>query len=333
MPKFRPVPIGLLVLSAGITLNACTDRGGSSGPTAPSARARLSSEESVAQPAVNTYTTIDVPGGSPFQGALDINGKGVIVGRYLSGGNTYGYVRSETGQFTTIQYPSAVFTVAAGLNDRGDIVGHYSLPSPPKVPPVRHGYLLRNGVFTSFDPPDSKRTNVLGINDRGDITGRFLGSDGKTHGFLLSEGVFTTIDYPGSIETNLWKINPRGQIVGGFRTPDGKSHVFVFRDGNFTAIDLPGVADITEDNGSINSRGDIVGVYCDITPCVLAPTGNHGFLLSDGDLTTIDIPGSPATVAFGINKHRDIVGGYYDANGLTTHGFLIEGRERADDHE
>jgi uncharacterized membrane protein len=330
MPKFHPVPIGLLVFAAGITLNACSDRGGSSGPTAPTARASLSTEESVGQAAANTYTTIDVPGGSPFQGGLDINGEGVIVGRYLSAGKTYGYLRSETGQFTTIQYPDAVFTVAAGLNDRGDIVGHYSLASAPTV---RHGYLLRNGAFTSFDPPDSKRTNVLGINNRGDITGRFLGTDGKTHGFLLSDGVFTTIDYPGSIETNLWKINRRGQIVGAFRTPDGLSHLFVYRDGDFTAIDLPGIVDITEDNGSINSRGDIVGVYCDKAPCALAPTGNHGFLLRDGELTTIDVPGSPATVAFGINKHRDIVGGYYDANGQITHGFLLNGGERVDDHE
>ncbi len=329
MPKFPPVPIGPLMFAAGITLSACSDRGGSAGPTAPSAGVRLSTEESVVDVGAKTYTTIDVPGGSAFEGALDINGEGVIVGRYLSGGKTFGYLRSETGQFTTIKYPGAVFTVAAGINDRGDIVGHYSLPFAPTV---RHGYLLRNDVFTSFDPPGSKRTNVLGINDRGDIVGRLLGLDGKTHGFLFSEGEFTTIDYPGSIETNLWKINGRGQIVGAFRTPDGKSHLFVLRHGDFAAIDLPGVVDITEDNGSINSRGDIVGTYCDVAPCVLAPTGNHGFLFSGGELTTIDFPGSPATVAFGINARRDIVGSYYDAKGLAL-GFLLSGGEQHDAHE
>ena len=329
MPKFTPVPIVLLAFAAAITLSACSDRGWSSGPTAPSARARVSMDESVTDLGAQTYTTIDIPGGSSFQTTLDINDEGVIVGRYLRGGKTYGYLRDETGQFTTIQYPSAVFTVASGINDRGDIVGHYSLPTSPTV---RHGYLLRNGVFTSFDPPGSIRTNTLGINDRRDIVGRFVGPDGKTHGFLLRDGEFTTIDYPGATETDLWKINRRGQIVGAFRTGDGKSHLFVFRKGAFTAIDLPGVVDISPDKGNINSRGDVVGVYCAIAPCVLAPTGNHGFLLSEGNFTTLDVPGSAATIAFGINARRDIAGGYTDANG-GTHGFLLSGGERDDDHE
>lgn len=42
-----------------------------------------------------------------------------------------------------------------------------------------------------------------------------------------------------------------------------------------------------------------------------------------------DVPDSHATVAFGINAHRDIVGGYYDALGQT-HGFLLS-REKRDE--
>jgi hypothetical protein len=67
------------------------------------------------------------------------------------------------------QRPGAGFTVSGALNNRGDIVGWYTLPAAPAV---RHGFLLRDGEFTTFDPPGSIFTNVLGINDRGDIVGR-----------------------------------------------------------------------------------------------------------------------------------------------------------------
>ncbi|MDQ3998056.1 MAG: hypothetical protein M3303_13700, partial [Gemmatimonadota bacterium] len=202
---------------------------------------------------------------------------------------------------------------------------------------VRHGYLLRNGVFTSFDPPGSRFTNTLGINDRGDIVGRFCVREvcrppgsGDYRGFLLSEGKFTIIDYPGANETNLWGINRRGQILGSFGTLDGKSHLFVLWKDGFTAIDLPGVVDVNPDKGGINSRGDIVGVYCDVAPCRIGPKGTHGFLLSGDDLTTIDFPGALATITHGINARRDIVGAYWDAEGVL-HGFLLRGRRGDDD--
>ncbi len=324
----RSQSISLLAFAAGLALNACSEQGFPVSPAARLAAARSSTEEPIARAATATFTTIDIPGGSPFQTVLDINDEGVLVGRYLRGKNTYGYVRSTDGQFMTLEFPGAVFTVASGINNRGDIVGHYSLATAPTV---RHGYFRANtGAFTSFDPPGSLRTNVLGISNRGDIVGRYLTADGRTHGFLLSEGQFTTIDYPGSIETDLWKINRRGLIAGAFRTPDGGTHLFLLRHGAFTAIDLPDVVDISADKGNLNSRGNIVGVYCNVAPCVLAPTGNHAFLLSGDELTTVDFPGSTSSVAFGINARRDIVGGYYDALGQA-HGFLLSREEREEE--
>src|SRR5688500_18148598 len=63
--------------------------------------------------------------------------------------------------------------------------------------------------------------------------------------------------------------------------------------------------------GGINPAGDIVGVYTD------AVGRQHGFLLSRGQFTTIDVPGELAgvagtlpTVARGINPAGEIVGQY-----------------------
>jgi probable HAF family extracellular repeat protein len=85
----------------------------------------------------------------------------------------------------------------------------------------------------------------------------------------------------------------------------------------FTTIDVPnGTIGSTADG--INSHGDIVGVYA----------GNdfvqHGFLLSGGHFTTLDVPNAIATLPFGINDRGQIVGQYADAS-FNTHGFLLSG--------
>ena len=52
-------------------------------------------------------------------------------------------------------------------------------------------------------------------------------------------------------------------------------------------------------------------------------SGVHGFLLSKGTFTTIDVPGSPfGTYALGINPRGDIVG-YYGDSSNNYHGFLL----------
>ena len=83
----------------------------------------------------------------------------------------------------------------------------------------------------------------------------------------------------------------------------------------FKTIDvpLPGVIE-TSLNG-INRQGDIVGEYRD-------SLGHfHGFLLTHGTFTYIDVPGANLTEAIGINSRDDIVGDYVDSQGF--HGFLL----------
>jgi uncharacterized membrane protein len=278
-----------------------------------------------------TFTAIDVPGATSTA-ALDINAAGKIVGRYLSAGdgNIHGFLQNRHGEFTTIDFPNANFTMAAGINSRGDIVGAYRLSGEPAM--MRHGFLLSRGTFTTIDPPGSTFTNVLGINRHGDIVGRYCTVvpcvPEIRHGFLLSEGEFSRIDVPGAVGTNAWGINDRGKIVGGYEGTDGKSHVYLLREGQFTTIDFPGAVDTapTGDKGGINSRGDIVSYYCAFEPCSLDNDSEHGFLLSNGEFTTIDFPSGHATAGFGINARGDIVGPYNDASG-NGHGFLLNPEE------
>lgn len=307
--------------AAGVALAACADSGALAGPAA----ARTTTVERSIAPAA--LTIFDVPGASRTF-ALDINEAGVIVGRYTRAGQNHGFLRDAEGNLTTVDYPGSSFSVASSINDSGAVIGWYSLPASPAI---RHGFVLRDGVFTSFDPPGSTFTNPLGINNRGEVTGRFCTlavclapGAGSFHGFLFQNGVFTMIDVPGGNETNAFKPTENGAIVGGFGE-SGNELLFVKKNGQFTTMALPNGNPITQDDGGMNARGDIVGTYCEgAPPCLLGPSNNHGFLLSGNQLTTIDVAGAAATALTGINARGDIVGGYTDTNGHT-HGLLVGG--------
>jgi uncharacterized membrane protein len=313
------------VLVTGAFTTGCVD---SRAPTTPvQAAAGPGSARDVGNA---TFTSLQVPGAS-FTFALDINESGVIVGRYAAAGLTHGFVRDEAGAYTTINFPGSIFTVAAAINDSGAIAGWYSLPASPGV---RHGFTLQNGTFTTIDPPGSMFTNILGINERGDVVGRYCTvtpclppGNGSYHGFIYSDGAFTTIDVPGAHESDAFKIAASGTIVGGFTPIGGPEQLFVFSHDSFTTYALPNGKSITIDNGGANSHGDIVGGYCNAGfPCLLGPTGTHGFLLtSHGEFSSIDYPDAAATGAAGINARGDIVGEWVDASAVTR-GFLLSSK-------
>jgi uncharacterized membrane protein len=306
--------------AASTALAACADSGSVVGP----ATASRTAVERTVKP--SGPITIDLPGASRTL-ALDINQRGEIVGRYTSAGHNHGFLRDAHGNIKTIDYPGSSFSVASSINDRGDILGWYSMPSASAA---RHGFVLEHGAFTSFDPPGSTFTNPLGINNRGEITGRFCTLAnclapglGSYHGFLLRHGVFTILDVPGGNETNAFKPNELGAIVGGFGE-DGSELLFVRRHGRFAKIALPNGKPISQDDGGINGRGEIVGTYCNgAPPCLIGPTDNHGFLLVGRQLRTIDVEGATATALTAINAQGDIVGGYTDSSGVA-HALLLE---------
>src|SRR5690348_15883469 len=76
----------------------------------------------------------------------------------------------------------------------------------------------------------------------------------------------------------------------------------------YTTIAVPCSTD-TQANG-INTSGQIVGFYADL--------GEHGFLLSGGNYTTLD---PRANHAYGINDSGQIVG----SASFTLQGFLLSG--------
>lgn len=107
------------------------------------------------------------------------------------------------------------------------------------------------------------------------------------------------VDCPGVISTRLWGINNSGLIVGALRwVPGGIFHAMVYRNGVCESLESVIGSGRSRALG-VNDRGEIVGDY-----------DNHGFVLRDGVLTTVDYPGADGTSASAINNLGDVVGTY-----------------------
>ena len=295
-----------------------------------------------------TYTQIDVPNSSltrPF----GINSFGQIVGLSRDGdGTPHGFLRDTDGTYLKFEYPGAIFTNAMGINDQGQIVGRWIDPKG-----YNHTYLRSpSGVFSNFDPPAPcfpgtadnreipaqapyKPTLAHGINNHGDRVGRCFSHDHHEYGWIRHyDGTFQILTGTNFDGSDAWFAPDAGQYVAGgdygvgaaqFCDGYGRSYLhangacFVHgvlwdRNGGFTTLDVHNSATALR---AMNSNGDITGVYHDN-----ALGRDHGFLLRNGIVTTIDFPNSidsdDDTV---INDGGVIAGGFTDAAGIE-HGFI-----------
>jgi hypothetical protein len=273
----------------------------------------------VAMAQVVNFVSFDAPGATRTR-PLDVNNKGVIVGRFDDANGVHGFVLDD-GVYTTVDYPGAGETVVMGINDSGQMVGRF------KQGGVDHGFLLVNGVFTETDYPGAAITQCHGINRDGAIVGRYLsaknagqgGGQGKLHehGFLMSNGVFTSVDFPNANTTDAWKITDRGNIVGDWSDngalQSGSVHGYVLQDGHFTSHDVPGA--VLSTSRDMSAGGQVVGFYWD------NKFVDHGFLLDGGTYSGFDFPGAAWTDGDGINDRGLIVGSYGDSGGVE-HGYF-----------
>lgn len=228
-----------------------------------------------------------------------------------------------TYNFTTINVPNSVSSAVNGSSTHA-IVGEYD-----GIDEKTHGFILDDEVYTTVDIPDASLTVINGINASGQIIGTYSTTPTKPHAFVKNKDAITTLDPPNSVRSQGGFINAKGEAVGAYRTADQKRHGFLWRKGEFTTFNVPNDHPLfgTVPLGN-NDLGQVVGNYVDINGGVdaggnVSPNiGRHGFLLSDGIYTTLDVPGASFTVAQGINNEGKIVGLYFDING-NEHGFVL----------
>jgi uncharacterized membrane protein len=116
---------------------------------------------------------------------------------------------------------------------------------------------------------------------------------------------FTPLDFPGSNFTTARGINDHGDIVGAYRLA-GPRHALLIRKAEFLPIAPTSILGaIYSEATNINNQGDITGQMIDDFGFV------HGFLVKDGAITILDVPGASDTFALGINDSGLVVG-YWD---------------------
>lgn len=254
------------------------------------------------------FTTLDFPG-DDYTYLTGINNSGQIVGQYGNGNG--GTFLLNAGSFTPLTIPWAGRTQANGINDNGEIVGAAYSPFPLL------GFKWSGGLATPFTFPFATSTNALGINNNSEISGIYTDSTQAEHGFLLSNNTFTTIDVPGATWTAPYAINDLGQL-GGAYTAGLYTHGFLMSNGSFSYFDCPGPSYESTYIFGINNGGYVAG------SCGSALNANfsEGFILSNGVLSRINVPGATETWVTGLNDNGQLVGFFSTAGRVGVQGFM-----------
>ena len=90
--------------------------------------------------------------------------------------STHGFIKTRDDGFRIIDFPrtKTPCTHVRGINERGDIVGFYSIVSSVAEcnnMPLAHGFLLRQGHYITVDFPGAEDSLLMSINDDGVMVG------------------------------------------------------------------------------------------------------------------------------------------------------------------
>jgi len=297
------------------------------------------------------YITVDISGAGTgaLQGTYirSIDASGDVAGTYInSSGAYYGFVFQANGTFVTFDVAGAGTsagqgTVVIDMSPAGNLTG-YEIPSGSYAYSSTQGFVrATDGTIATFQV-NNDRTTPIGINSLGTATGVTFQPDGFVR---TSDGTITIFDVPtgGHSPFSIYgstgiAINTAGVIAGRYMDDNYISHGFVrSADGaSFTTFDPPNLATTQTTNGNsgtlptaINTAGVIAGTYTD------ANGARHSFVrTADGTITPFDPAGTDTSPcassgtgkllcgsgALGINDAGDIVGAYFDVNGVA-HGY------------
>jgi probable HAF family extracellular repeat protein len=115
--------------------------------------------------------------------AAAVNDSSTIAGFFTNAkGAVDGFVKWSNGRTATLAVPGASMTQAFGINDRGEVVGTYTVGTGNNA--VTHGFTWLNGKWTTVNYSGASSTAVNGVNNEGDIVGFYTDAAGNTDGFV-----------------------------------------------------------------------------------------------------------------------------------------------------
>jgi hypothetical protein len=210
--------------------------------------------------------------------------------------------------------PGSVATTVFTINDNNVVAGSYTTADRRE-----HGFFgTLDGSYTTFES-SFKNTQARGINNDGMVMG--IGYDNK-HSSAFERYPDGSIAYVTKGEKPLGfgvagAINAQGTFVAdAFNRRATKHFNFFGANAEYTKkIVTPGLS-VSRPRG-VNDSMDVAGYYQD-------DGGNlHGFLLTDGAVSTIDYPGAEGTIVYGINNADEMAGIWGDQND-NPHAFVYD---------
>ena len=247
--------------------------------------------------------------GVPFAdtSASSINDKGQIVGSCTDApsgpSRISGFVRDRNGDHILLDFPGADHTLAFGINDRSQVVGHYYNPLMSGQSGLFriHGFLWDGKNFSTLDfPRPNTYTMLWRINRSGQILGEYYTFNPATnetlaHNWFVYDNGNYIMDFPESLEyiggpaIYLADLNNNGQVVG-LRSNAGPewNGVFLYESGTFYDIEFPTGWLVTDVRG-MNNKGEFVGTYAvqvGIDPFYGSPIyEHHGYIVTPAPQT------------------------------------------------
>lgn len=286
-----------------------------------------------------SYAPLNVPGAIATE-ARSINNNGEIVGFYKTAACTdydievpscptrgFKYVN---GAYVKLMVPNSVSTAIMGVNDLGDFVGFYK-----KADGTQHGFIwYHTNVVKTIDHPGTTLTTVpFSINKAGTVVGGLWGINPSfgtfpSSGWVWINGSFSTMNptRPGAGAPCCWSVNGianSGVIVGEVFENDFFNAWFKQGTDEDFFLRFPSGGD-TFATG-VNSGADMVGYEA------IGPVGWFAKTIEANESTSdatdsapvfvaVKYPNSRATIPFGVNNLRAVVGTYTDSAGRQ-HGF------------
>jgi hypothetical protein len=166
--------------------------------------------------------------------------------------------------------------------------------------------------YTTIDyGQGTEGTIASGMNAAGMVTGWYVGGSGYAHGFTWLAGTFTSFDAPpGAGDTLPVAINQRGQVVEIFIPEGGGNRMAFLREPNGVQHKLPFPRTVSVQVNAISDHGTIVG-----NVSASETASPVGFLLADGMVTQLQVPGAITSTADAINDAGTVAGSFTDATG------------------
>jgi probable HAF family extracellular repeat protein len=272
--------------------------------------------------------------GGTFSQAFGVNDAGEAVGRFTSGGTTFGFRAAPGSPITSSLglFAGGDFSEAYAINNAGQVTGRASVSAggPSRAFRTTPGGDLSTatnlGTFAG-----GTFSEGYDINASGQVTG-YADSAAAPNGHAFrttAAGTLATATDLGSLGGALnfsqgFGINDAGDVVGYSSTTDGEFHAFLApAAGGLVDLGTLGTGDFSQAL-AINNLGVIVGLS-NLTP---GGSVTRAFIFRDGmmiDLNTLLVPGSGLTLisASGINDAGQIVGLALNAAG-EQHAFRLD---------